>query len=102
MPLSQKIPPPGMTRQATAKDMNGHGAGSAGAAAAAAAAAGTAPLLHGGEEGDGEESEEEEESEEAQMCWSVAFTFFPVIIEVVTEFSGAAMEAVRAEGSDGG
>ena len=66
-------------------------AGAAGSAAAgAAAAAGGASF----DEDSEEEGEEEEESEEAQVCWGAVFSFLPVIIEIVMEFSSAAAEAV--------
>ena len=71
------------------------GASSKAIGAAAVAGAAGATLYHADEgEDEGEESEEEE-SEEAQVCWSVAFTFLPVIIEIVMEFGSAAADAVR-------
>ena len=92
LPPSRPIPPPAQRQ----KSFAGGAVAAAGAAAVGASAASAAskqPLL-AEEEGDGEESEEEE-SEEAPMCWSVLFTFLPVILEIVTEFGSAAYEAVR-------
>ena len=46
---------------------------------------------------DESEGEEEEESEEAQVCWSMVFTFLPLIWTIATEFAAEAAEAVRCE-----
>ena len=62
----------------------------AGAAAGGAGAAGAYVALDDESE---DEGEEEEESEEAQVCWGAVFSFLPVIIEIVMEFSSAAAEA---------
>lgn len=40
-----------------------------------------------------DKGEEDEETEEAQVCWSMAFTFLPVLCEVAAEFFGTAIEA---------
>ena len=91
----RSFPPPGsggkggLTRGQSTKNLT---AGLAGATGASAAVAISIPA----DEDSEEEGEEEEESEEAQVCWGAVFSFLPVIIEIVMEFSSAAAEAVRA------
>ena len=47
------------------------------------------------EEGDEDEDEgeEEDETEEAQVCWSMAFAFLPLICEIMAEFATALIDA---------
>ena len=88
---SRQIPPPGTKGAARG------GAGRAsGAGAAAGLAAGAAASRAAGDpqEGEGEEEEEEEETEEAQMCWSLVFSFGPLIWTIMTEFAAEAFESV--------
>jgi hypothetical protein len=68
----------------------GGGKGGKGGAEAAAAAAVAVEVVEDSED----EGEEEEESEEAQVCWSMAFTFLPLIWTIATEFAAEAAEAV--------
>ena len=90
----RSFPPPGakggLTRQGTKSLAAGAAAGAAGASAAVA-------ISIPADEDSDEESEAESESEEAQVCWGAVFSFLPVIIEIVMEFSSAAAEAVRAQ-----
>ena len=88
----QACPPPprgkGKARGARAAGV-GAAARAAGAGSAALAASASIAVV----EEEEEEGEEDEETEEAQVCWSMAFAFLPVLCEVGAEFFGAAMEA---------
>ena len=104
-----KKKPGTVVKQATSTDLSkagskGKAGGKAGAAVAKRAGHGAGGLVGGvgivtlgGRpvivEEDEDEGEEEEESEDAQMCWSIMFSCFPVLVEIVTEFAGAAMDA---------
>ena len=101
LPPSRPIPPPMKQQKSFAGGSAAIAAAGAAGAAAAAGAASKQPLLASSEEENEGEESEEEESEEAQMCWSVAFTFLPVILEIVTEFGSAAYEAVRTHAHAG-
>ena len=92
LPPSRPIPPPQRQKSFAGGSAAIAAAGAAAAGASAAGAASKQPLLTE-EEGDGEESDEEE-SEEAQMCWSVLFSYFPLLWTIAAEFASAAYEAV--------
>ena len=87
---SRPIPPPGRA-SGTSKNLKGEGA-----KAALLGGAGGAAYAMEDEEEEEDEDEDEEESEEAQVCWSVVFTFLPVILEIVGEFAGEAFESVSS------
>ena len=96
-PASRGSPGGGAARITIPGKRGSPGAGGKGGAAAAAGGS-TAALLAEqkraalvDEESD---SEEEEESEEAQMCWSVLFSYFPLLWTIAAEFASAAYEAV--------